>query len=262
VAVIEAPVAPLLVVAGAGSGKTETMAGRLVWLVANGHVQAEQVLGLTFTRKAAGELADRVRSRLRALSRRGLVAESSAVTVSTYHAYAATVLADHGLRIGVEPGVRLLGEAGAWQLVDDIVERWDGDMTDVQAARRTVVDAVLALAGECAEHLVDADDLDAALAGVLDLVLALPAEVGQSAPGVPKGALKEVLQRLERPPPAGPDRARVRPAQARVRGDRLRRPGRAGRPDRRSGARGRCLASASGTASSCWTSTRTPAMRS
>jgi DNA helicase-2/ATP-dependent DNA helicase PcrA len=196
VAVIEAPVAPLLVVAGAGSGKTETMAGRLVWLVANGHVQAEQVLGLTFTRKAAGELADRVRSRLRALSRRGLVAESSAVTVSTYHAYAATVLADQGLRIGVEPGVRLLGEAGAWQLVDDIVERWDGEMTDVQAARRTVVDAVLALAGECAEHLVDADDLDAALAGVLDLVLALPAEVGQSAPGVPKGALKEVVQRL------------------------------------------------------------------
>jgi DNA helicase-2/ATP-dependent DNA helicase PcrA len=196
VAVIEAPVAPLLVVAGAGSGKTETMAGRLVWLVANGHVQAEQVLGLTFTRKAAGELADRVRSRLRALARRGVVAESAAVSVSTYHAYAATVLADHGLRIGVEPGVRLLGEAGAWQMVDDIVERWDGDMTDVQAARRTVVDAVLALAGDCAEHLVDADELDAVLEGVLDRVLALPAEIGQSVPGVPKGALRDVVQRL------------------------------------------------------------------
>ena len=52
VAVIEAPLEPLLVVAGAGSGKTETMAARVVWLVANGFVQPEEVLGLTFTRKA------------------------------------------------------------------------------------------------------------------------------------------------------------------------------------------------------------------
>src|SRR5690625_323723 len=57
VAVIEAaPDEPLLVVAGAGSGKTETMAARVVWLVANKHVEPEQILGLPFTRKAAGEL--------------------------------------------------------------------------------------------------------------------------------------------------------------------------------------------------------------
>ncbi|WP_243075264.1 ATP-dependent DNA helicase [Microbacterium sp. SS28] len=63
-AVIEAPPAPAIVIAGAGSGKTETMAGRVVWLVANGHVRAEEVLGLTFTRKAAGELAERIQRRL------------------------------------------------------------------------------------------------------------------------------------------------------------------------------------------------------
>ena len=62
--VIAAPVAPLLVVAGAGSGKTETMAARVVWLVANSYVRPEQLLGLTFTRKAAGELGQRIRSRL------------------------------------------------------------------------------------------------------------------------------------------------------------------------------------------------------
>ncbi|WOF24458.1 ATP-dependent DNA helicase [Microbacterium betulae] len=62
--VIEASPAPALVVAGAGSGKTETMAARVVWLVANGHVAAEEILGLTFTRKAAGELADRIGARL------------------------------------------------------------------------------------------------------------------------------------------------------------------------------------------------------
>ena len=75
-AVISAPLGPALVVAGAGSGKTETMAGRVVWLVANGLVRRDQVLGLTFTRKAAGELAERIQKRLARLAdfeRRGLL---------------------------------------------------------------------------------------------------------------------------------------------------------------------------------------------
>jgi DNA helicase-2/ATP-dependent DNA helicase PcrA len=74
--VIEAPPAPALVIAGAGSGKTETMAGRVVWLVANGHVRRDEVLGLTFTRKAAGELAERIEARLARIDeygRRGLL---------------------------------------------------------------------------------------------------------------------------------------------------------------------------------------------
>ncbi|WP_314427963.1 ATP-dependent DNA helicase [uncultured Microbacterium sp.] len=74
--VIESPPAPALVVAGAGSGKTETMAGRVVWLVANGHVRRDQILGLTFTRKAAGELAERIGARLALIDeygRRGLL---------------------------------------------------------------------------------------------------------------------------------------------------------------------------------------------
>ena len=58
-AVIGAPLGPMAVIAGAGSGKSETMAARLVWLVANGMVRPDRVLGLTFTRKAAAELADR-----------------------------------------------------------------------------------------------------------------------------------------------------------------------------------------------------------
>ncbi len=71
-AVIGAPLAPLAVIAGAGSGKSETMAARLVWLVANQLVRPERVLGLTFTRKAAAELAERVRTRLAGLRRAGL----------------------------------------------------------------------------------------------------------------------------------------------------------------------------------------------
>ncbi|MBA8817329.1 DNA helicase-2/ATP-dependent DNA helicase PcrA [Microbacterium halimionae] len=78
IAVIESPLSPALVVAGAGSGKTETMASRVVWLVANGLVARDEVLGLTFTRKAAGELAERIHRRLTRLdefARHGLLSQ-------------------------------------------------------------------------------------------------------------------------------------------------------------------------------------------
>ncbi|MEW2427975.1 UvrD-helicase domain-containing protein [Micromonospora sp. NPDC047644] len=168
-AIIAAPVEPLLVVAGAGSGKTETMAARVVWLVANSYVRPEQILGLTFTRKAAGELAHRVRTRLdqliRRLGRQGrdplddpLAGEP---TVSTYHSYAGRIVTEHGLRAGYEPSTRLLTEASRWQLVDLLVRNYDGDMSEVDRMPSTITDAVLALAGELDEHLVAPDDLAA-----------------------------------------------------------------------------------------------------
>ncbi|GAA5183608.1 ATP-dependent DNA helicase [Rugosimonospora acidiphila] len=161
VAIISAPLTPLLVVAGAGSGKTETMAARVVWLVANGYVRPEQILGLTFTRKAAGELAHRVRARLsqlvRRLGRDDLIAGEPAI--ATYHSYAARIVTEHGLRAGFEPTNRLLTEASCWQLADAVVRGYDGDMSEVASAPSTVTDAVLHLAGDLAEHLVDPDQL-------------------------------------------------------------------------------------------------------
>ena len=84
-AVIEAPLRPLLVIAGAGSGKTETMAARVVWLVANGFVEPEDVLGLTFTRKAATELADRIGNRLARLRSVGLSRARAAAGLRVRH---------------------------------------------------------------------------------------------------------------------------------------------------------------------------------
>jgi DNA helicase II / ATP-dependent DNA helicase PcrA len=163
IAVIEAAPGPLLVVAGAGSGKTETMAARVVWLVANEFTAPDQVLGLTFTRKAAGELAERVRRRLRRLAAIGLVpalddAEGDP-DISTYHAFAGRLVREHALRLGIEPESRLLTEAASWQFASDVVERWDGDMSEVTVTQATVVDAVLRMASECSEHLVEVEDL-------------------------------------------------------------------------------------------------------
>ena len=168
-AVIEAPMRPLLVVAGAGSGKTETMASRVVWLVANGYVEPDQVLGLTFTRKAATELAERITRRLRRLRHAGMWTPAEeqdgaevlggTPTVSTYHSYAGRLVREHALRLGVEPESRLLSEAAAWQFAAEVVEHHDGPMDDVPFAASTVINAVVDLAGEMAEHLLGPADL-------------------------------------------------------------------------------------------------------
>ena len=99
-AVIEAPLAPALVVAGAGSGKTETMANRVLWLLANGLVEPAQVLGLTFTRKAAGELGLRIRERIAELDVAGLLPPRDvfdAPVVATYNSFANTLYRDSAI---------------------------------------------------------------------------------------------------------------------------------------------------------------------
>jgi DNA helicase-2/ATP-dependent DNA helicase PcrA len=183
-AVIQAPMRPLLVVAGAGSGKTETMASRVVWLVANGYVEPDQVLGLTFTRKAATELAERIGRRLRRLRHVGMWTPDQeqdgaevlggTPTVSTYHSYAGRLVREHALRLGVEPESRLLSEAAAWQFAAEVVERHDGPMDDVPFAASTVVNAVVDLAGEMAEHLLAPADLRALIDRFESRVAGLP----------------------------------------------------------------------------------------
>lgn len=192
--IIEAPLESMLVVAGAGSGKTETMAARVIWLVANGYVEPQDVLGLTFTRKAAAELATRITSRLRALREAGIwAAETSssgeaaadqllddgAVTVSTYHAYAGRLVEEHGVRIGVEPDARLLTEAAAWQLAHDVVVSYDGPMAEVTHAESTVTRAVVALSGELAEHLRGVADLEEHHHALRDRIRELPRGEGR-----------------------------------------------------------------------------------
>ena len=175
-AVIGAPLAPLAVIAGAGSGKSETMAARLVWLVANQLVRPERVLGLTFTRKAAAELAERVRTRLAGLRRAGLLAPGTSAlhssgqadeddllagdpVISTYHAYAGRLVADHALREGLEPTLRLITPAVCWQLAARVVAAYDGPTDAWEWTPATVTAAVLTLAGEMAEHLRGPEDV-------------------------------------------------------------------------------------------------------
>lgn len=185
--VIEAPLEPLLVIAGAGSGKTKTMADRVVWLVANGLVRPEQILGVTFTRKAAGELASRVRQRLAQLYA-ALALDDAAPggdaldrldpAISTYHSFANGIVQDYGLRIGVERDSVMLGTAQSWQLAHSVVEAYDGEWEHFTAAKSTLVKAVLDMAGECAEHLVSPAVVRSELRRHIDHVAAQPYTAG------------------------------------------------------------------------------------
>ncbi|MFD4736427.1 UvrD-helicase domain-containing protein [Streptomyces virginiae] len=176
-ACVTAPPAPQVVVAGAGSGKTTVMAARVVWLVGTGAVAPEQVLGLTFTNKAAGELSERVR---KALARAGITdpdpspADADAVggepRISTYHAFAGQLLKDHGLRIGLEPSSRLLADATRFQLAAKVLREAPGPYPSLTKSVPDLVGDLLALDGELSEHLVEPEHLrlhDTELLGVL-----------------------------------------------------------------------------------------------
>ncbi|MFD9221929.1 UvrD-helicase domain-containing protein [Streptomyces sp. NPDC060064] len=165
-ACITAPPAPQVIVAGAGSGKTTVMAARVVWLVGTGQVAPEQVLGLTFTNKAAGELAERVR---KALVRAG-VTDPDAIDpdnppgeprISTYHAFAGQLLTDHGLRIGLEPTARLLADATRYQLAARVLREAPGPYPSLTKSFPSLVSDLLALDAELAEHLVRPEQLGA-----------------------------------------------------------------------------------------------------
>ena len=167
-------VAPSLVVAGAGSGKTELMAVRVLWLVANEFAQPEQILGLTFTRKAASELSRRINNALRNLAShqefcpQSLKGDFAPPWIGTYNSYANSLFHDFALGLGYEAESTLLTEAGSFQLARDVIQKYGMDvdprLADQDADLKSTVEKVLALAQE----LNDNRQSSAAITELLD----------------------------------------------------------------------------------------------
>ncbi len=164
---ITAPLRPGVIVAGAGTGKTTVMAARVVWLVGRGDVRPDQVLGLTFTNKAAAELGQRIRTSLEqaGLSRPPGSGRERADTdevydepgepfTATYHAYAARLLAANGLRIGHEPDTRLITDATRFQLALQAVRAHRDPIVWLSSDVRTIITSMLLLDGQLSDHLV------------------------------------------------------------------------------------------------------------
>jgi len=204
-AAITAPLEPTVVIAGAGSGKTTLMAARVVYLVATGALRPEEVLGLTFTTKAAAELRQRTTRALTAaglLERERVVSEDEEVlepTVATYHAYAASLLADHGLRIGHEPETRVITDASRYQLGARVIDRFTGAVELLSDHPQTVIQNLLALDSAMSEHLVSADRVRATDAEARrGFVAALTDEVGGKARKTYVEAVERAINAIDR----------------------------------------------------------------
>ena len=161
---ISHPLEPLYLIAGAGSGKTAVMAARIAWALETQPFSPSQILGLTFTNKAAEELMERVHLALAEITDES----GEDVTVQTYNAFAASVVRDHGLLVGVEPEAGLLSDAQQWQLLLSCLD----DLPPFEALEirsSYVVGSALSLSSSIADHMVALDAIDAAADRILSM---------------------------------------------------------------------------------------------
>src|SRR3989344_7350988 len=108
---------PLLIIAGAGTGKTTVITRRIAWLILEKKIKPDEILALTFTEKASGEMEERVDK----LLPYGYVD----LWVSTFHSFAEKILRLHGLDIGLPTNFRLLSETEQWYLVRRNLDRFN-----------------------------------------------------------------------------------------------------------------------------------------
>jgi DNA helicase II / ATP-dependent DNA helicase PcrA len=110
---------PMLIVAGAGTGKTRVVTARIAWLITEKNVNVDEVLALTFTEKAATEMEERVDTMLPY----GYVD----LWISTFHAFCDKILKLHALEIGLPDDYKLLDQTQSWMLVQKNLDRFNLD---------------------------------------------------------------------------------------------------------------------------------------
>ena len=108
---------PLLIVAGAGTGKTTVITEKIAYLIEKGLARPKQIVALTFTDKAALEMQDRVDERLQL--------PYSDIQISTFHVFCQRLLEQYGLEIGLPNQFKLITETDAWLLIREHIYDFD-----------------------------------------------------------------------------------------------------------------------------------------
>ncbi|UAW98513.1 DNA helicase Rep [Halopseudomonas nanhaiensis] len=107
---------PLLVLAGAGSGKTSVITRKIAYLVRECGIKAQYIVAVTFTNKAAREMKERVGQLLKGSDARGL-------TVSTFHNLGLNIIRKEHKRLGYKPGFSIFDQQDASALITDLMHR-------------------------------------------------------------------------------------------------------------------------------------------
>lgn len=178
---IEQELEPGVIIAGAGAGKTAVMAARVVYLVANRLVEPEQVLGLTYTNLATGELASRVRRDLGALAdAEGIgLHESEEPTIKTYHSFASELVSEYGLRIGLEPDLLNIADARRAQLCAELLRSIPMDDVTLSTGLTDTIKKILKLDDELSNCAVSVADATAFDLDLIERIEASPTSVGE-----------------------------------------------------------------------------------
>lgn len=150
--IIEAPLESARVAAGAGTGKTTTISQRVRRLVEHHGIDPERVLGITFTNKAAQELADRIRTALD-----GLVETGREVSVHTYHGFASMLLWEFGALVDIERDTDVITPAFSRQIMSEITHQlpyveWDPTV-------RGAIEKLRRLSSQLSDNLLTADQV-------------------------------------------------------------------------------------------------------
>lgn len=172
-AAVSSGLEPAVIVAGAGSGKTTSMAARVAWLVGNGYARPDAVLGLTFTTKAAASLLTSMCSAVAQVQ----VPDSDDLgepQVLTYHAFASRILTENAIRIGLEPGAQVLTESARSQLAYRVVCRSDLPLASLGKSPTVLSSSLLALDDQLAELSIPTDELRAFDTRLLEYLASWP----------------------------------------------------------------------------------------
>lgn len=121
---------PMLIVAGAGSGKTRVITYKIAHIIAKGLARPHEITAVTFTNKATGEMKKRIeyilQDKIKVCDRR----ELSGLTVSTFHSYCSRVLRSHIDRIGISNNFVIYDSDDQKALIADLLEKYDMDKKD------------------------------------------------------------------------------------------------------------------------------------
>ena len=141
---------PLLIVAGAGTGKTTVITERIISLIARGLAKPEEILAVTFTEKAAAEMEDRV-DKLLPFGYRELL-------ISTFHAFCEKVLREEGLDIGLPVNFKLVDQTAAWLLLRQNLDNFNLDYYRPLGNPMKFVHALLSHFSRCKDQMIYPED--------------------------------------------------------------------------------------------------------